>query len=369
MNNKQTIGTTELIFFVMSICLALFPAFGTATVINYGKNTCFISVIIGSIIGFIPLFMILYLAKFTTNKNILEVNDEKFKFFGKLMNFLYLIGIIFIGFCISWQVINFTISHLLTRTSYYVVGIVLFSVMSYAIAKGNEVILRSNLILTMLGSILFIFIVIFLIPKVKMDNFLPVINVSNSSIISTSLIVPTFMVYPLISILCIKKDEVNDKSKYNKSIIKGYVLAVITIITFMIFIIGIYGSSMASLFTFPEYYIFKKIRAFDFISRIENIAAALIYISFFGNMASLMNFTKTCVKKAFNLKNVKMINLATYILSIIVPIFSIIFFKKYQHLQILKYYPIISSILLITLIINFILLFITKKKNNLYSLN
>lgn len=366
MNNKEKIGTTELTFLVMSICLALFPAFGTATIINYGKNTAIISVIIGSIIGLIPLFMILYIAKFTTDKNILEVNDEKFKMFGKFINILYFIGIVFIGFCISWQVINFTISHLLTRTSYYVVGIILFSVMSYAIVKGNEVILRSNLILTMLGSVLFIFIFIFLIPKIKIDNFLPIINVKKASIISTALIVPTFMVYPLISILCIKKDEVNDKSKYNKSIIKGYTLVVIIIIIFMIFILGIYGSNMASLFTFPEYYIFKKIRAFDFISRIENIAAALIYISFFGNMASLMNFAKTCVKKALNLKNVRVINLATYILSILVPILSIIFFKKYQHLQILKYYPIISSILLIALIINFILLFIAKKKNNLY---
>mgnify|MGYP006929114759 FL=1 len=46
-------------------------------------------------------------------------------------------------------------------------------------------------------------------------------------------------------------------------------------------------------------------------------------------MASLMNFAKTCVKKALNLKNVRVINLATYILSILVPILSIIFFKKY----------------------------------------
>ena len=61
MNNKEKIGTTELTFLVMSICLALFPAFGTATVINYGKNTAIISVIIGSIIGLIPLFMILYI--------------------------------------------------------------------------------------------------------------------------------------------------------------------------------------------------------------------------------------------------------------------------------------------------------------------
>ena len=177
MNNKEKIGTTELTFLVMSICLALFPAFGTATIINYGKNASIISIIIGSIIGLIPLFIILYIAKFTTDKNILEVNDEKFKMFGKFINILYFIGIVFIGFCISWQVINFTISHLLTRTSYYVVGIILFSVMSYAIVKGNEVILRSNLILTMLGSVLFIFIFIFLIPKIKIDNFLPIINV------------------------------------------------------------------------------------------------------------------------------------------------------------------------------------------------
>ena len=42
MNNKEKIGTTELTFLVMSICLALFPAFGTATVINYGKHRYYI---------------------------------------------------------------------------------------------------------------------------------------------------------------------------------------------------------------------------------------------------------------------------------------------------------------------------------------
>ena len=364
MNNKEKIGNVEFVLFIMSICLALFPAFGTATIINYGKNTAIISIFIGSILGLIPLFMILYISKFIDNKNIFEVNREKFKFFGKIINIMYFIGIISIGFCISWQVINFTINHLLTSTSYYSVGIVLFSVMAYAIVKGNEVIVRSNLILTILGSILFVFVIIFLIPKIEINNFYPIINVKPKSIFINSLIIPTLTIYPLVSILSIKKDSISNKRKYNKCVLFGYTSSIITIIIFVTLILGIYGSSMASLFTFPEYYIFKKIRAFEFISRIENIAAALIYISFFGNMTSLMNFVKHYVKDRFNIKNVNIINITTYFLALIVPILSIYIFKKYQNLEILKYYPIFSSILLITLIINFILLFISNKKNS-----
>ena len=364
MEHKNKIGIKELLAFVFSICIATFPAFGTAMILAITKQSSLISVLIGLVLGLIPLGMILYIAKFIENKTIFQLNKDKFKFFGEIINILYVICIIFFGFIISWTAINFTITQLLLRTSYYLVAIVLFSIIGYAVTKGVEVIGRSNFLLNIIGISTLIFVILFLIPSVKLDNLFPILAVSKKTIIMTSLYIPSITVAPLISILYIKKNDIEDNHKYNKAIFIGYLLSGLIAFIFFFLIISVYGTNIASLLSYPEYYLFKKINAFEFISRIENFAAIMIYICFFGNMCILISFVKTYLQEKFNIKKELNVNILIFALAIIVPIISIYIFKNYHPVFIFKNYPLFASAIFIPLFFNFILLLFARKKRS-----
>ena len=363
MDSKNKIGIIELLALSFSIFIAAFPSFGTSMILNYAKESSLISLFLGYIIGIVPLLIILYIAKHLENKNIFEVNKEKFKVLGSVINFFYIVVIIYTGFITSWAVLNFTISQLLIRTDYYVVAFVFFTILGYAVTKKIEIIARSNLILSIIGTIIFFIVVLLLIPKVEIENLFPIITeTTKKNLFSTALIIPSLTITPLISILCIKKSDIENKEKYNKYIILGYILSFLVISTFIFLLLSIYGAKMAEILFYPEYFLFKKIKAFEFITRIENNAAFLIYICYFGNMCMLITFFKIYLEKALKLKKEKNINILTYVTTLIVPLLSVYIFKKYDPIILITKYPLYVSVIFIVLLLNAILLFVNKKR-------
>ena len=356
------ISSKEIFVIVLSLCISLFPTLGTSLIIDLGKNSTIISGLLGLIIGLIPIFMIIYISKFNIKENIFEFNIKNFNFFGHIINFLYILGIIYTGFIISWSIINFTISQLLIRTSYYFVAIVLFSILALCVMRGKEIIGRSTLVLFYFLVGLLLFSWGFLIPEVNISNLFPFFSESLKTTLTASLAFASFASFPIVTILCIKKDDIVDKKNYKKAVILAYIFGCIAVIMFLFLIISIYGYDLASLFSFPEYYVFKKINAFNFIQRVENILGIVIYIGVFGSLCFLIYFVRSYFINVFKIKKEKNINILVYILSIFVPLISIYFFKNYNIDFLVLKYPIFSSVIFIGLILNFIAVLLNKKK-------
>ncbi len=360
------ISTRELLGIVISLTCCLFPMFGTSLIIHNSKNGALLSVTIGYLIGFIPLLLIVYIFNHLNDKNIFEYNKSKLGFFGSILNLLLYIPALYIGVIISWRILDFTITNLLPENSYYVISIVLFSIMGYSIIKGKEVVCRSNVILTVILMIILGFICIFLVPNIKLDNLLPFFNSSKGDFIKSCVLYPSISVYPLIALLAIKPSDVVDKENFKKCLIKGYSATYIIIMIFYFLMISNYGSSFTSILSFPEYYLFKNINAFDFIQRVENICSMTYYIVSFGGICYLIFFAKEALVKTFNINKKNIENIIIIILANIVPIISIYLFQKY-HMNFLinnylKYTLVILGLIVIECII--VLIVYKKSKNN-----
>ncbi len=359
------ISSKELLGVIISLTCTLFPLFGTNLIINTGNNSTIICILIGYIIGFIPISLIIYISKFLDNKNIFELNKEKFKFFGHIINLILFLGVIFIGLLLSWKIVDFTISNLLSQTNAWAIAIVLFPIMAYAVIKGQEVINRSTFILIIILLIMLIFSTAFLIPNVKLDNFLPLFNISKIDFIKCSFYYMTLSVFPLISTLSIKQNDIVDKENFKKTIIIGYSISTLIILIFNFLIIGIYGAKFASILSFPDYYLFKNINAFDFIQRTENIISSTVYIASYGGTCFLIYFAHKYIIDTLKIKKKKIINFIIILLAVGIPLISIYLFQNYYINDIILKYPYFSSIILIGLILNFILLlFSSKRKRN-----
>lgn len=360
----KKIGVKEISTVCLSLCFAIFPAFGTSLILQLGKNSSFLIIFVGTILGIVPLIMILYISKFLKNKTIFEFNKDNFKFMGNIINILYIIGVVFIGFIISWSIVNFTITQLLPRTSYYFVAIVLFFIAGFAVTKGYEVIGRTTMLLTIAGFIILGIALILLFPQINIDNYLPLFNISFKDFFNTALIVPSIIAYPLVTILTIKKDDVDNLKKFNLAIIIGYLAASFFAILFVFLIIGIYSSEFATIFAYPEYYLFKQVRALDYFSRLENIISIILYISFFGNLCALISFVKIYIQEKFKIKKEKGRNIIAYSFALVVPLISIYLFKNFHIKFLIRYAYIFTSIIFLALIINFILCLIKRKRLN-----
>lgn len=355
------ISTREIFTVLVSLFILTFPTIATQIILNKGNTSSLLVLIIGFILGLIPLYIIIYLNNKSNNKSIFTYNKNNFKTLGNIINILYILLFLFLLFTLSYTIINFTINQLLVRNSYYIVAFIYSSLIALAVCKGKEIICRASLILYFLLIISVIFGFIMLIPEITLDNILPIISTNYKTIINLSITIPAYSVLLFISILCLKKSDIVDKEKLNKRIIQSYLTGSLIVLLFYFFIIEVYGIELASIYIYPEYYLFKKINLFNFIQRVENIMATSFYISSFSGICFIIYFIKIYLKETFKIKNKNKINISIFILTISISFISIFIFTHYKMQILILKFPYIFGSIFIVLIINFLLSIIKRE--------
>ena len=357
------ISTRELFTVLVSLFILVFPKIATQIILNKGNTSSLLVLVIGFILGLIPLFIIIFLSNKSNNKSIFVYNKDNFKILGSIINILYISLFLFLLFVLSYTILNFTINQLLVRNSYYIVAFIYSSLIALAVCKGKEIICRSSLILYFLLMISVIFGFIMLIPEVTLDNMLPIISTNYKTIISLAFTIPSYSVLLFICILCLNKNDIVDKEKLNKRIIQAYLVGSFIVLLFYFFIIGVYGIDLASIYIYPEYYLFKKINLFNFIQRVENIMATSFYISSFSGICFMIYFIKIYFKDTFKIENKIKINVFVFIITILISFFSTYMFTHYKIQVLILKFPYIFGCIFIVLLVNFILSII-KRDNN-----
>lgn len=356
------ISSKELFVFAFFLGNFLFPGFGNSLILKGAKNSSIIACIIGFIIGIFFLLTIIYMFKNNEYQNIFQFNKKHFKILGDVLNVLLVLCAIYMIVVSVWSITTFTISQYLIRTSYYSIIIIISFIIALLVLKKIEVIGRTSIILFMFFIVLIVFSAIFLIPLVEFENFMPVFDVSKSSLFKTSIFYPIFSCLPFICLLAINKDDIDDKNKITKRILLGYLASGLVIIGFIILIIGVFGIDISVIFTYPEYTLFKKINAFDFIQRIENIIAIVFFLSAIISLGLLFHFVQSFIIETFKISDNKKINIITVILCFVIPILTIYVFQNYLIIDIFSNYPKYAKYMFIILIFNFILFILFKKK-------
>src|SRR5574344_566723 len=108
-NKMHKISSRQILTFTFFLSCFLFPGFGDTLILQTSKNTTILASILGTLIGLIPLLLILELSKQTTDKNIFELNKERLGFLGYLLNILLVISIVYVIIVATWAIINFVV--------------------------------------------------------------------------------------------------------------------------------------------------------------------------------------------------------------------------------------------------------------------
>lgn len=351
MNGKISSG--EVLTITIGLITALFPGITNSLILNTSKNTSLLLMIITTIIGLIPILLIITISKKIKDESLKDYLIKKLGTIGNILNILLILIAFFILFLNSWLIIDFIISQFLTRTSYYLIAILFFSIIAWTINKGIETVSRTIFVLFLLTSLIMILLWICLIPYIDLNNLKPYIDVEKSKIIKSSIIYLAYITMPILYILDLKHIT-HDKKSFGKKIIISYFISSTIVIIFLFLIISVYGINLASILTYPVYALYKKVQILGFIERIENFAAIQIIVAFYAQATYLIYYLKENITKTIKITNKKAISISTYLIALIVPIISITVFKNHNIINIVKISPyIVSSIIIIIIILFF----------------
>ena len=356
--NKNKINSLQLGALILCPILSASLGIGLYNAIQIAKVDGYIGIFISSILGFIPLLLIIYISKFEESKNIIEkINILYGKFFGTLINFIIVSILFIIGITILFGICNFIVTQFLSNTPIMYIGIMFGIVSVYAVSKGIETISRTQFIFTIIITIIFIILFTSLFSELDKSNLKPFLENGFNPPLKAGILNLFTNIIPIFIILIIPKKNICDKENYTKFVIIFYIISILFILLISIFTIGILGQYLASFYQYPEYILLKKVNIFGFIDHIENVLSIGWILSTYATLTLIIYYISNFIKKSDKNK------LSPLVITSLIVVVSLFTFKNNTtfNVYITNIYPYIISLLFVIMIIICITILIKKK--------
>lgn len=253
------------------LSFALFMGAGISNLLTISKSDVWICAILGTILGFIILYI------------FSKLSDNGFKFTSFISNLVLLFFALF-G---TTKLIS---SIYLSSTPSYVIMVPNILLIIYAVRHGFDAFLRSTNTLFIFFMILMIFSAGMLLPGVEIDFFRPVMTSGIRKIILGTLSFAVTSTFPIVLMPDFKKHY---KPKF-------YLLAAINLFIMLVCTFGNLGIELSALYRYPEYIVLKRISALNFIDNVENILFMIwIIIGFTSSSLGALNIKRLYGVKVF----------------------------------------------------------------------
>jgi len=238
-------------------------------VINITKQDSWISGIIALILGFIPLFIFIYLKNYDKEKNIAELIIYLFGDFGKIINFILIMGGFLFSLIAFIDLTFFINSQFLFKTPHLLIVICFIIPITYGLLKGINAISKTSLILFYFVVFIIICIILGVINGINIQNLKPFFQSNISSIFHSSSIIIAYNVIPIFLLTIIPTNRIENYS--NKKTVIFYLLALLSLINAAFFTIAVFGTELSLLYEYPEFNLLKKVEIGNFMGRVETI--------------------------------------------------------------------------------------------------
>ena len=285
--------------------------------IHIGGVDGYLSAIIGTIIGIIPLYLFIKLLNYKPDLNIFEKIDFIFKKYGMLINIIMSISVFFLSSIVFWNLLDFIVSQYLFRTKTIIVALIFGICFIYACSKSINVIFRCANILFYISIIIFLICFFSLIKSIKINNLLPFLEFGISKPILSGCAHVCYSILPLYMLLMIPKNNIFHNHKLNKQIIIFYLLGNLSKFIVVFLTISIFGIDLAKLYEFPDFIMLRRIATNGFFQRFESILATQWIFDLFIMLCICYQYIKKSYTHIFNKHNDLFINITILISCII----------------------------------------------------
>lgn len=314
----ETIKRTEYSILIYFLSHCMFVGIAIHNILKITRQDSFISIIIGFLIGLIPLYVFYKLLNCEEENNIIDKINKHF-ILGKFINLLIIFLIIFHAGCCLWNLCNFVNSQFLFHTPLLVIGICFMIAVIYVTSKGITIIGRTGIILFIFSVLLFILTISSLVGYYEIRHIMPLFESSLSNIFNSSLTSICYNILPIYVLLIVPKNNITDNKKLGKSLFYTYLYTFLATFLIMYSIIAIFGPPLALLYQYPEFHLLKIINVGNFFQRVESILSMQWLFTFTMSLILYVYYAKEGIKNLFNFK---CDNIIILVISLIVIILS-----------------------------------------------
>lgn len=302
---------------------ATFIEITSEILLNTAHQDSWISILIAIIIGILPFLLYSYLKNKYPNKNIIQINKEKFDKLGTFLNLILIAGTFIFAVCSFWIIVHFIDSQYLYRTPTIMIIIILILPVIYTIIKDFHVLGKVSLIMFYVSLFFIIIILLGLIGNIDIDNIKPILNNSPNSILYGSFCFIGFNIMPLFLLSIIPKNKIEGYSP--KKSFFFYIISGLSLLNVMFLTISIFGIHLSELYNYPSFHLLKRVSVLDIIDRVESILSLEWFLALFVQIMTSLFFIKEALKETFQTKEKTNNLLMTVICLIIAFLTGIIF--------------------------------------------
>lgn len=370
-NNEKTsndesnrITTWGFSSFIVTLTKSGFVGMASYIIFSYSNIDTYLSAILGTLIGIIPLLIFIFIMKHSEDKDIVDLNNTIYgKIFGNILNIILNASVLFMAIMALYNISQFMDINYMPDTNTNYLRILILVPIVYAASKNITVISKISQIILAINFAIFILTILGCIGTCKVDNIFPIMKDGVLPVISSTIIYVIFTTFPIFLLTIIPQSSVMQEKYKSRKIFFMYFLGNFMLIAIIITTILILGEDLLPLFRYPEYTSLKRFELFKIIRRIENTLSLQFVFNSIMYLIVSFHFIIQSLKKIF--KNTQRENLFPYILAVIVLIFSNLLFKNTVEstMFIKKYIPyIVSAGIFIPMILTFIGLLFKKIK-------
>ena len=148
---KEKISSSELSSTLLLCIVSSSIGLNIFTTIRLAGINSYISVLIGTILGIIPLFIFIYLFNYQSNLPIYKKTTHIFgKTVGTIINYIIILLYLLIGATILFNLSNFIVSQYLSKTPLLLIFYIITILVYYTVNKGIETISRVSTIFSVI---------------------------------------------------------------------------------------------------------------------------------------------------------------------------------------------------------------------------
>ena len=316
---KNKISPVQLAILSIFLLNAFFTTGLCTYLLETNTTNIILTIILGSIIGYILLKIFLYFIINNKDKDIFELlNDTIPKSLSSLLSVLLLISVTLISIYVLHNISLFINNTLLNDISILPISILFIIATTYLASKGIKTIITAAGIFIFIAIIFNLVIGSTLVTYIDTENIRPLIINPDMNIIFKALNYALIVVAPIFLLLVIKPSKIANIDKYKKYQKITYVIIMVYIIFKILLILSILGIQYANILTYPEITILKKVSLLNFIEKIEDNTLTNILINNFLILSLAIYYLKNCFIATFKIKKDNKVLLPIISLGIII---------------------------------------------------
>lgn len=330
MHEGEKISARQFMIFVMMFTVGGNILVTPSLLAGAVKQDAWIAAILGISLSLFLIWLYCSLGSRFPNKTLVQYSEEILgKWMGKVISLLFLSSFILLSAIILREIGDFMTIQVMPETPMTAFHVVFLLLVIAGTRMGIEPVARAAEIFLPWVVMLYLIVVVFVAPQLKIENIQPIFEHGAKSIFAATY--PFFgLVFLELYILLMLFPSVNRRTKAKKAYFLGTLLGGFLMLVFILLSVLVIGPEQVERQVYPSYVLAKKINVADFFQRLEVVVAGSWFLTLFFKLTICFYATALGLSQMLKLKDYRFL---TYPLALILLPLSLIIGKNKVHLN------------------------------------